>query len=225
MNDYVELADYPNYYIKAEPPTLMRMRNGKMIECSQCLNSTKDAYWAVTLYTKERKKVKRSMHRILMETFVPNPDKKAHVNHIDGNKSNNSLSNLEWATPSENAQHACNMGLYPDNAKEVHQYTLNGKYIASYKSDVEAESITGIAKQNISKVTLGLRIHAGYYQWTRELKDSVPAVNTKYVKEYLYENVSYPSVKALSTAIGKTKDSLKSLSKKVRNKVTVVYYE
>lgn len=225
MKDYIELTDYPNYYIKAEPPTLMRKRNGKLHECTQCPNSTKDNYWIVTLYTKEGKRVKRSMHRLLMETFVPNPSNKEHVNHIDGNKSNNTLTNLEWATPKENAQHAHDTGLHVTPTKSVHQYSLGGKYIASYPSDIKAEASTGITKQNISKVTLGLRIHAGYFQWSRELKDSIPAAKTKYIKEYLYECVSYPSAKALATALGYTQDSIKGLSKKVRDKVTVVYYD
>lgn len=225
MKDYVELTDYPNYYIKAEPPTLMRKRNGKLHECSQCPNSTKDNYWTVTLYTKEGKKVKRSMHRLLMETFVPNPSNKKHVNHIDGDKSNNTLSNLEWATPRENAQHAHDIGLLVTSTKNVYQYSLGGEYIASYPSDVEAENSTGIPRQNISKATLGLRIHAGYFQWSRELKDSIPAVTTEYIKEYLYDCVSYPSAKALATVLGYATSSINSLPKKVRDKVTVVYYD
>ena len=51
------------------------------------------------------------MHRLLMQTFVPNPQNKAHVNHIDGDKSNNDLANLEWATEKENEQHAVRTGL------------------------------------------------------------------------------------------------------------------
>jgi hypothetical protein len=51
------------------------------------------------------------VHRVLAECFIPNPDNKPCVNHIDGNKLNNSLDNLEWATYSENNQHAYNIGL------------------------------------------------------------------------------------------------------------------
>ena len=225
MNDYVELADYPNYYIKSDPPTLMRKREGKMIECSQCPNSTKDNYWIVTLYTKEGKRVKRSMHRLLMETFVHNPDNKRHINHIDGNKSNNALSNLEWCTPSENAQHAVALGLNKPPCKEVHQYYLNGTYIRSFTSDTEAEKATEITRQNISKVALGLREHAGYFQWSREFRDTLPPVKKKYIKAYVYEGNTYLSAKALATSLNLTADSIKALSKKVRNKVTTVYYD
>ena len=58
-----------------------------------------------------RKQVPMLQHKVLMETFVPNQYDKSQVNHIDGNKLNNSLSNLEWVTSKENIEHAIKNGL------------------------------------------------------------------------------------------------------------------
>lgn len=52
------------------------------------------------------KRVYKSLHRLLAETFIPNPNNYSDVNHIDGNRQNNLLSNLEWCTHGENIGHS-----------------------------------------------------------------------------------------------------------------------
>lgn len=70
----------------------------------------KNGYKYVTLYHKNLGK-KLYIHRLMAELYIPNPENKRTVNHIDGIKHNNALSNLEWHTDSENIQHAYDNGL------------------------------------------------------------------------------------------------------------------
>lgn len=67
-------------------------------------------YQAVGLY-KDSKSKTGKVHRLVAQAFIPNPDNKPHVNHIDGNKLNNYASNLEWVTHQENTSHAKANGL------------------------------------------------------------------------------------------------------------------
>ena len=63
------------------------------------------------LYNGEVRK-KMRVHRIVALHFIPNPENKTEVNHIDGTKKNNRAENLEWTTRQENAKHAKDLGLY-----------------------------------------------------------------------------------------------------------------
>jgi hypothetical protein len=61
------------------------------------------------------------LHRLVAQTFLPNPQNKEEVNHVDGNKKNNVLYNLEWVTPDENRQHAVINNLIPHS--ENHHFS------------------------------------------------------------------------------------------------------
>lgn len=74
------------------------------------LNKTGYFQVCVSLGSRKKKKIFR-IHKAVAETFIPNPDNKETVNHIDGNKQNNIMENLEWSTYSENSQHAFDTGL------------------------------------------------------------------------------------------------------------------
>ena len=83
------------------------VKNYKSRELHPSVNSSN--YKKVCL-KKNGKLYNRYIHRLLAETFIPNPNNYTQINHKDGNKYNNNLSNLEWVTVSENSIHAVNMG-------------------------------------------------------------------------------------------------------------------
>lgn len=99
---------------------------------------TKRGYWAVNLYKSARFKTK-TIHKLIADYFIPNPENKPEVNHKDGNKLNCNIDNLEWVTPSENISHAYKNKLrFPvtgitsgsnPHAKKIAQYDLSGNLI------------------------------------------------------------------------------------------------
>lgn len=71
-----------------------------------------EGYQTVELHKNGKGKNKK-VHRLVAEAFLPNPDSLPEVNHIDGDKNNNSVNNLEWASGKDNIQHSYNTGLHP----------------------------------------------------------------------------------------------------------------
>lgn len=108
-------------------------------------------YLRVQLY--KNKTMKRMyIHRLVANAFIPNEDNKLEVNHIDGDKTNNSASNLEWVNHKENMRHAKNTGLLKpimNYGKTTHQLTCECDVINVFKNVQEASKKTGINASSI----------------------------------------------------------------------------
>ncbi|WP_405101481.1 NUMOD4 domain-containing protein [Oceanobacillus sp. FSL H7-0719] len=90
-------------------------------------------YYMVKL-SKEGKGRDVSVHRLVAETFIPNPDNKPQVNHIDGNPMNNKVTNLEWVTPQENIDHAWDTGLNKNRGEAHSNAKLNEEKVKEIRS-------------------------------------------------------------------------------------------
>ena len=112
------------------------------------------------------KQKRMRVHRMVALTFIDNPDNKPYVNHINGNRSDNNVENLEWVTPSENTQHAVNTGLFKSGrTRAVIQYNLNGEQMATFESASEAARQTGGSQSKITMCCRRQRDSANDYQW------------------------------------------------------------
>ena len=112
------------------------------------------------------KQKRMRVHRMVALAFIDNPDNKPYVNHINGNRSDNNVENLEWVTPSENTQHAVDTGLFKSGrARAVIQYNLNGEQMATFESASEAARQTGGSHSKITMCCRRQRDSANDYQW------------------------------------------------------------
>ena len=121
-------------------------------------SNTPAGYLEVRLTDENGKSKNHSIHTLVATAFIENPENKPFVNHIDGVKTNNSLTNLEWTTCKENNDHAYETGLRNDNY-EIVQLTENGEYVGLHKSlQNAADNVFGGLKRNeIWKMCVGQR--------------------------------------------------------------------
>lgn len=138
-------------------------------------------YYKVTLYSK-LKKEQKYIHKLVAETFIPNPKNFNVINHINGNKKDNNVENLEWCTQKHNMEQAFNMGLVGNfqrgklgkesqNRKIIKQIQLGtNKTLNMFYGACEAERQTNICCQNIRACCRGERKTAGGFIWQYEME-------------------------------------------------------
>ena len=148
MNEFVPLERDPNYGVSRDG-RVISFRKNKILTPKR----NWDGYLRVQLWSHCRCEYV-SIHRLIAETFVPNPHQYAVVNHRDGNKANNHADNLEWCTQRENVKHAWRTGLAHHKlnrtGKAVRQLTLTGEEVARYPSMMAVERALGIKHTNVS---------------------------------------------------------------------------
>lgn len=113
-----DLKGFEEYYSITEDGKIFSKRRQRFLK----LSLKKNGYVYIELNVAGNVYYKR-VHRLVAETYIPNPDNKPMVNHKDGNKSNNYYTNLEWVSGSENNIHAIENGLV-DPKKQSHTYVI-----------------------------------------------------------------------------------------------------
>lgn len=153
------------------------------------LNMGPSGYLQVSLSKDGKAKVYK-VHRIIAETYIPNPEKKPCIDHINTLRTDNRVCNLRWVTLKENSsnpisKHHLKHGKKkvlgerkktnkrfkedaPNKPKPVYRYSLSGEFVDSFKSMIEAESVTQIEMTGIRKALNKQYRTAGGYLWKTE---------------------------------------------------------
>lgn len=137
------ICGFENYQVS----NFGRIKNkaGKM----KIIQTTKNGYSQVLLWVGHKAKA-FYVHRLVAETFITNSENKLDVNHIDGNKQNNCVENLEWCTRSENLQHA-----YKNNLRVASNQKLSLEQVKQIKLNQDKLSRKQLAEKfNVSYWTI-----------------------------------------------------------------------
>ena len=155
------IRDFESRYSITEDGTVISFYNGRgKRSVPRILRPwiTSSGYYHVLLQH-NKKIVHKLVHRLVAEAFIPNPQKKPQVNHKDGQKLNNHVSNLEWCTSSENNRHAIDTGLARFARGEdagAAKLTVNDvreiRALRNRMSTVDIAKKYGIAQHHVSRI-------------------------------------------------------------------------
>ena len=149
VEEYSSIEGFPNYLVTSHGRIIsLKDNKGKrrIKELKQAKNKRND-YMQLTLHKNGKCYTKR-VHRLVAQAFIPNPENKPQVNHIDENKTNNHMSNLEWMTSIENVNH----GTRNERASKVlSDGRLKGKNNPFYGKNHSYETKAKLSKSHTGK--------------------------------------------------------------------------
>ncbi len=152
-NVVIDGKEVSNYYVS----DLGRFKNSKGI-----IMENYKPHHSGYIYLRVNKE-KYALHRLVAFAFLDNPENKPFVNHIDGNKTNNKLENLEFVTVQENCLHSAQTGLTKFYKRKIGQYNFENQLIKEYNSIKVAIDETNI--KSIKEMLYGHQKHAGGFIW------------------------------------------------------------
>lgn len=150
-----ELEEFPGYFITEDGKIFSNRKYNELHEMT--LKEDKDGYLEIGIY-KNNKRYFRRVHRLVAQTFIPNPENYSQVNHKDGNRSNNNVSNLEWCTCSQNLKHSfkeLNRNPSITTNKIVILTNLQSGEIKKFNSIKECASYVNMSYEHIGRILNG----------------------------------------------------------------------
>lgn len=139
--------------------SLKHSKEGKLLKG----RVTGKGYLSVVLFRNSVRK-SNSIHRLVAQAFIPNPENKPEVNHIDEDKTNNNIDNLDWSTPKENSNHGTrNDRIAETKSIPIIVININTGEVEEFYGISECARQLGLHKQNITSVLKGKRKQTGGY--------------------------------------------------------------
>lgn len=155
------IEGFPQYKI-SDKGNVFSIKYGRLLKPYK----HKDGYLFIDLY--DNKKFPKSIHRLVAEAFLPNPNNYDQVNHKDENKTNNCISNLEWCTHQYNNNYGTrNRRIGNAHKIKILQFTKEGNLIKEWDSMIEACKEYNISKSLMSECCNGKYNTAKGYVWKK----------------------------------------------------------
>lgn len=191
METWADIAGFEGCYqvsdagrVRSLDRFIVCKRGTKRFYQGKVLQLKVDRYgYSVVMLRKRTLNIRKSVtvHRLVAETFITNPEEKPTINHINGNKTDNRAENLEWATHKENTDHAITTGLIDVNMYRRHA-AKNGKESRKTVLQLQGDNVIGVFDSiteaslcvtdgrikhasSIGAVCRGERLQAYGYQW------------------------------------------------------------
>jgi hypothetical protein len=183
LNCYYEISSLGNVKSVSRAVKSSVQKNGFRITKEKIKPSQDNGKGYKQLYVQiNRKRILFYVHRLVAKYFIENPLNLPEVNHIDGNKSNNSFRNLEWVTRKENVNHAFDIGLMKNRktGKRIKVFQISDNNVVLWNSISDASNSLKIDSSAISKVCRNINKTAGGYKWS--YKNQKEARELNYLK-------------------------------------------